>query len=74
MASNILTAEARQENATTLATALGLRVESAAKVLDLNVLVTADPADALAHLIATEVCALLSRTVRQASQAENGEG
>lgn len=69
MASDHLTPEARQENAATLAAALGLTVESIAEALDLNVTVTADTADPIADLIATEVCGLLSRTVRQASRS-----
>jgi hypothetical protein len=68
VAADLLTPEARTENATTLAAALGLPVDSAAKVLELDVLVTVDSADPIACLIGGEVCGMLSRTVRRASQ------
>lgn len=70
VASDNLTPEARQENATTLAALLGLGVDSAAEMLDLPIAITADLADPDAQRIAYEVVALLSRTVRKASTTE----
>lgn len=72
MASDLLTPEARRENATTLAAALGLSVDSAVRVLELDVMVTVDPADRIACLIGNEVCGMLSRTVRCASRTSMG--
>jgi hypothetical protein len=72
VASDLLTPETRNENATTLAAALGLSVDSAAQVLELDVLVTVDRADRIACLIGDEVCGMLSRTVRCASRTPMG--
>src|ERR1700693_359751 len=72
VAADLLTSDARKENATTLAAALGLSVDSAAQILELDVLVTADPTDQIACLIGDEVCRMLSRTVRRASRTTTG--
>jgi len=70
MAASQLTAEARQENAATLAAILGLGIDSAAETLDLDVAVTASPSITQASCIAQEVVDLLGRTVRHASTSE----
>jgi len=67
MADDYLTAEARRENALTLAAALGISVDSASEALDIDIVVSADLADPVAADIARHVCALLKRTVRRAS-------
>lgn len=72
MAQDYLTPEARRENATTLAAALGLTLDSASKALELHVTVTADPSDSTADFVATQVCALLCRTVTQVSRTLPG--
>lgn len=59
----VLTADAQHQNAATLAAALGLTVARAAQLLDLTVVVTADPDDATALALATDVVELLGRTV-----------
>lgn len=70
MSSNLLNAEARRENAAALAAALGLSLTDAAQALDLEIAVTADPADDIAQPIASQVVALLSRTIRRVSHAQ----
>jgi hypothetical protein len=67
MADDYLTAEARRENALTLAAALGISVDSASEALDVDIVVSADLADRVATDIAKHVCDLLKRTVRRAS-------
>lgn len=67
MSSNLLTAEARRENAAALAAALGLSLDDAAQALDLEIAVTADATDAVGQQIASHVVAVLSRTVRRVS-------
>lgn len=69
MSSNLLTPEARRENAAALASVLGFSLDDAAEALDLKIAVTADPADAIAQQIAQEISELLSRTVRRISMA-----
>lgn len=63
MPSNLLTTEARQENAATLAAALGLSPADAAQSLDIGILLTADPDDPVAQQITSQIEALLKRTV-----------
>lgn len=63
MPATALTAVAQRQNAATLATALGLTEARAAQLLDLTVVVTADPADATALALASDVVELLGRTV-----------
>jgi len=53
-----------RENAAALATALGINLSEAAIALDLCILITADPADAVAQHVAQEASLLLARTVR----------
>jgi hypothetical protein len=72
VAQDYLTPEAHRENATTLAAALGLTLDSASKALELHVTVTADPSDSVADFVAAQVCALLCRTVRQVSRTLTG--
>lgn len=67
MPDHFLTPEARWENATALATAVGLSVSDAAEALDLSILITIDPTDDTASRIAHETSQLLRRTVRQVS-------
>lgn len=63
-----LTAGAQHQNAATLAAALGLGKAHAAELLDLTIVVTADPADPTALALACDVVELLGRTVRQVTQ------
>ena len=67
MPDHFLTPDARRENATALATALGLSVSDAAEALDLSIVITVDPTDETARRIAHETSQLLRRTVRQVS-------
>lgn len=67
MSADSLTPEAKRENATALAAALGTSLSEAATALDLCILVTADPADAVAQHVAREASLLLARTVRCSS-------
>lgn len=64
----VLTTGAQHQNATTLAAALGLTEARAAELLDLTVLVTADPTDLTALALASDVVELLGRTVREATR------
>jgi hypothetical protein len=73
MANDYLTLEARKENALTLAAALGISVDSASQALEVDIVICADPTDAVAADIAQHVCDLLTRTVRRASVGETGE-
>lgn len=68
MPATALTAGAQRQNSATLAAALGLTEARAAQLLDLTVLVTADPADATASAVATDIAELLGRTVREVTQ------
>ena len=70
MPSDLLTADARRENAAALAAALGLSLAEASEALDLEIAVTADPADPVAQEVASHVLALLGRTVRRAYPSE----
>lgn len=63
-----LTTGAQRQNAATLAAALGLAEAHAAELLDLTVLVTADPADPTALALASDVVELLGRTVREVTR------
>lgn len=54
---------AQQENAKTLATALGIDEDTAETLLDASVLITADTADEVSTRMATELKLLLQRTV-----------
>lgn len=68
MSAIALTTGAQRQNATTLAAALGLTEARAAELLDLTVLVTADPTDPTALALASDVVELLGRTVREATR------
>ena len=68
MSDDFLTPEAQRENATALATALGLSVSDAAEALDLRIVITVEPMDDTAARIGYETAHLLRRTVRQVSQ------
>lgn len=63
-----LTIGAQRQNAATLAAALGLAESHAAELLDLTILVTADPTDPTALALASDVVELLGRTVREVTQ------
>jgi molybdopterin/thiamine biosynthesis adenylyltransferase len=63
MASNKVTTESHNENAITLAAALGLSQEQASKLLTLTVLVTTQDGDLIGLQFAQEVSDLLVRTV-----------
>jgi hypothetical protein len=65
MPADLLTPAARLENARTLASALALSADQAAKLLRLSVLITADPNDRTASLTARETADLLRRTIEQ---------
>lgn len=67
MPENQLTAEARRENAAALAAALGIGLEKAAEVMDVAVVITANPEDPSAQEFADEITELLGRTVRKVS-------
>lgn len=71
MPTDILTPDARRENAAALAVALGIDLSKAATALKINVVVSANSTDAIACLIREEVIALLSRTVQNASAQAN---
>lgn len=73
MSANCLTLESQRENATALASVLGLSVDEAADFLALSVAITIDSADPTAQQIAAEAFALLSRTVQRVvvSKAED---
>lgn len=68
MPATTLTFGAQRQNAATLAAALGLAEAQAAQMLDLAVLVTADPTDPTALALASDVVELLGRTVREVTQ------
>ena len=68
MPDHFLTPEARRENATALATALGLSVSDAAEALDLSIVITVEPMDETAVRIRYETSQLLNRTVREVSE------
>jgi hypothetical protein len=70
MSSDLLTPEARVENAAMLGMALGLGLQAAAEALDFDVAVTADPSDPTAVELGKELISLLSRTVRKAMLGE----
>ncbi len=70
MPSDLLTPEARRENAAALAAALGLTLDAASKALDVSVAITADADDRGAQQVATEVSALLCRTVERVSSVQ----
>jgi hypothetical protein len=74
MPSNLLTADARRENAAALAAALGLSLDDAAQALDLEIAIAADSADAVGQQMASQVLALLNRTVRRISPAQTEGG
>ncbi len=68
MSATALTAGAQRQNAATLAAALGLTEARAAQLLDLTILVTADPAEVTASAVAADVVELLGRTVREVTR------
>lgn len=68
MPTSALTDGAQRQNAATLAAALGLADAHAARLLDLTVLVTADPTDLTALALASDVVELLARTVREVTR------
>ena len=70
MSANYLTPEAQRENATILASAIGLSFTKAAEALNLEIAITVDSTDSIAQRIAGEVSDLLTRTVRRVSTVE----
>ena len=74
MSSNLLTNEAQNENATTLAAALGLSHADAAQALDISILLTADPADSVALQVTSHIETLLKRTVHSISSSAGTHG
>lgn len=60
-----LTTEAQHENATTLASALGLQIDEAAELLGVTVAIAFDREDRVASAIAAAIAELLVRTVRE---------
>ena len=68
MFDDFMTPEARRENATALATALGLSVSDASEALDLTVAITVEPTSETARRIGDETYDLLRRTVRTVTQ------
>lgn len=74
MSSNLLTDEAQNENATTLAAALGLSHADAAQALDISILLTADPADSVALQVTSHIETLLKRTVHYISSSAGTHG
>lgn len=70
MPTHPLTAEAQRENAAALAAALGLDLAEAASLLDLTMMITVNPTDTVAAVLALDIAELLSRTVRAVSIEE----
>ena len=68
MSDDFMTPEARRENATALATALGLSVSDASEALDLKVAITVEQSNEAAKRIGDETYELLRRTVRKVAQ------
>ena len=68
MSDDFMTPEARRENATALATALGLSVSDASVALDLKVAITVERSNETARRIGDETYELLRRTVRKVAQ------
>ena len=68
MSDDFMTPEARRENATALATALGLTVSDASEALDLKVAITVEQSNVTARRIGDETYEMLRRTVRQVVQ------
>ncbi len=68
MSDDFMTPEARRENATALATALGLSVSDASEALDLKVAITVEKNNETARRIGDETYELLRRTVRKVAQ------
>lgn len=73
MAQAVLTPEARRENTETLKALLGLDEHAAASLLDISLSVAADRNNPIDQLVESDVLAMLSRTVRQASPAGQGQ-
>lgn len=73
MPSNQLTAEARNENAATLAAALGMNLSEAAEALDVTVLISASASDRSASALAEDVAMLLNRTVTVVTECNNNQ-
>ena len=69
MSDHFLTPDAQQENATALATALGLSLSEASEALDLQIAITVESGDATAVQIGYEISQLLRRTVRHVALA-----
>jgi len=65
MSDHFLTPEAQRENATALASVLGLSFSEASEALDLQIAITVEPGDATASQLGYEISHLLRRTVRQ---------
>ena len=65
MSDDFMTPEARRENATALATALGLSVSDASEALELKVVLTVEKNNETAGRIGDETYELLRRTIRQ---------
>ena len=65
MSDHFLTPEAQRENATALASALGLSLSDASEALDLKIGIAVEPGDTTAAQIGYEISQLLRRTVRR---------
>ena len=72
MSADLLTPEARHENATALASAMGISLPDAAEALAFGVRITADSKDAMAESLASEISGLLARTVNHVSRLHDG--
>ena len=72
MSADLLTPEARHENATALASAMGISLPDAAEALAFGVRITADSKDAMAESLASEISGLLARTVNRVSRLHDG--
>ena len=73
MSDDFMTPEARRENATALATALGLSLSDASEALDLKVAITVEPTNETARQVGEETYELLRRTVREVTQGAREE-
>jgi molybdopterin/thiamine biosynthesis adenylyltransferase len=70
MANAVLTPEARRENTETLKAVLGLDEHAATSLLDISLSVAVDRSNPIDHVVASDVLAMLSRTVQRAYLAE----
>jgi len=74
MSDDLMNPEARRENATALAGALGLSVSDASEALDLKIAITVEQSNETAKRIRDETYELLRRTVRKVTQDACLEG